>query len=344
MKLTYKDAGVDKSKGYESVNLIKDLVKSTYNENVFSSLGGFSGMYDLSGLDYKQPVLVSGTDGVGTKVDLAFRYDKHDTIGIDAVAMCVNDILCQGARPLFFLDYIATGKIYPEKIQSIVSGVSDGCRQSKMALIGGETAEMPGIYKENDYDLAGFAVGIVEKDKIIDGSKVEPGDILIGLSSSGLHSNGFSLVRKIIFDIKNMDLNEELPSLDMKLGDLLLEPTKIYVNTVLKLLDEVDIHAISHITGGGFYENIPRVLKDNQNARIDLSNYQVPEVFNLIGEWGDLDKKEMYSTFNMGIGMVLVIDPKDEKKTLEILDGLEESYFILGQVVAGNKEVDLCNY
>jgi len=341
MKLTYKDAGVDKTKGYESVDLIKDLVKSTYNEGVFSQLGGFSGMYDLSFLSYEKPVLVSGTDGVGTKVDLAFKYDKHDTIGIDAVAMCVNDILCQGAKPLFFLDYIATGKIYPEKIQSIVKGVTDGCLQSDMALIGGETAEMPGIYKEDEYDLAGFAVGIVEKDKIIDGSKVEAGDRLIGLKSSGLHSNGFSLVRKIIFDLKDKDLNEEIESLDQKLGDSLLEPTRIYVKTVLALLEEIDVHAISHITGGGFYENLPRVLKEDQDALVDLRDYELPEIFKLIGQWGEIEEEEMFSTFNMGIGMVLVVGKEDEKKTLELLEKLGEDHVVLGEIIEGTKEVKI---
>ena len=341
MKLTYKDAGVDKTKGYESVDLIKDLVKSTYNEGVFSQLGGFSGMYDLSFLSYEKPVLVSGTDGVGTKVDLAFKYDKHDTIGIDAVAMCVNDILCQGAKPLFFLDYIATGKIYPEKIQSIVKGVTDGCLQSDMALIGGETAEMPGIYKEDEYDLAGFAVGIVEKDKIIDGSKVEAGDRLIGLKSSGLHSNGFSLVRKIIFDLKDKDLNEEIESLDQKLGDSLLEPTRIYVKTVLALLEEIDVHAISHITGGGFYENLPRVLKEDQDALVDLRDYELPEIFKLIGQWGEIEEEEMFSTFNMGIGMVLVVAKEEEKKTLELLEKLGEDHVVLGEIIEGTKEVKI---
>lgn len=298
-------------------------------------------MYDLSFLSYEKPVLVSGTDGVGTKVDLAFKYDKHDTIGIDAVAMCVNDILCQGAKPLFFLDYIATGKIYPEKIQSIVKGVTDGCLQSDMALIGGETAEMPGIYKEDEYDLAGFAVGIVEKDKIIDGSKVEAGDRLIGLKSSGLHSNGFSLVRKIIFDLKDKDLNEDIESLDQKLGDALLEPTRIYVKTVLALLEEIDVHAISHITGGGFYENLPRVLKEDQDALVDLRDYELPEIFKLIGQWGEIEEEEMFSTFNMGIGMVLVVDKEDEKKTLELLEKLGEDHVVLGEIIEGTKEVKI---
>lgn len=298
-------------------------------------------MYDLSFLSYEKPVLVSGTDGVGTKVDLAFKYDKHDTIGIDAVAMCVNDILCQGAKPLFFLDYIATGKIYPEKIQSIVKGVTDGCLQSDMALIGGETAEMPGIYKEDEYDLAGFAVGIVEKDKIIDGSKVEAGDRLIGLKSSGLHSNGFSLVRKIIFDLKDKDLNEEIESLDQKLGDALLEPTRIYVKTVLSLLEEIDVHAISHITGGGFYENLPRVLKEDQDALVDLRDYELPEIFKLIGQWGEIEEEEMFSTFNMGIGMVLVVAKEDEKKTLELLEKLGEDHVVLGEIIEGTKEVKI---
>ena len=344
MTLTYKDAGVDKESGYKSVKLIKDMVQSTYNENVDSSLGGFAGLYDISKFGYKHPLLVSGTDGVGTKVEIAFKAEKHDTVGIDAVAMCVNDILCQGARPLFFLDYIASGKIKPEKIHDIVAGVVEGCHQSNAALIGGETAEMPGIYEENDYDIAGFAVGIVDKEKLIDGSKAKAGDKIIGLTSSGIHSNGFSLVRKIVFDLKGMNVDTYVEELDAKLGDALLVPTKIYVKPVLNVMDKIDVHGCVHITGGGLFENVPRVLKENTDAHIDLAHHKVPEIFELLQKWGGVDRLEMYNTFNMGLGMLLFVAEEDVDETLDILKQAGEDAYVVGSIEQGNKEVKLCNF
>ncbi|MDO5027189.1 MAG: phosphoribosylformylglycinamidine cyclo-ligase [Tissierellia bacterium] len=343
MKLTYKDAGVDKEAGYKEVQLIKGIVKTTFNKGVVSDLGGFGGMFRIDKDKYENPILVSGTDGVGTKLDLAFRMDKHDTIGIDAVAMCVNDILCQGAKPLFFLDYIATGKLLPEKMAKIVEGVAEGCRQSQAALIGGETAEMPGIYQENHYDIAGFAVGIVDEKDAITGEKVEIGDKLIGLRSSGLHSNGFSLVRKIIFDLQNKDLNEYSNQLDSTIGEALLEPTKIYVQDVLPLIERFKIHGISHITGGGIYENLPRILKDGQRAIWDLKDYQIPPVFKLIQEWGNVETKEMFNTFNMGVGMVLVVDPGDYDDILDDLGQRKIDFVEMGHIIEGKKGVELCN-
>lgn len=343
MKLTYKDAGVDKEAGYKEVQLIKNIVKTTFTPGVVSDLGGFGGMFAIDKDKYDEPILVSGTDGVGTKLDLAFKMDKHDTIGIDAVAMCVNDILCQGAKPLFFLDYIATGRLVPEKMAKIVEGVAEGCRQSGAALIGGETAEMPGIYQDNHYDIAGFAVGVVDKKKMITGDKVEIGDRLIGLKSSGLHSNGFSLIRKIIFDLKNMDLNTSLDQVGITLGQALLTPTKIYVEDVYPLIEKYDIHGISHITGGGIYENLPRVLKDGQKAVWDLKDYEIPSLFKLIQEWGNVDLKEMFSTFNMGVGMVLIVAKDDYDDILKDLDQRDISYVEMGNIQEGNKEVDLWN-
>ena len=343
MKLTYKDAGVDKEAGYKEVQLIKNIVKTTFTPGVVSDLGGFGGMFAIDKDKYDEPILVSGTDGVGTKLDLSFKMDKHDTIGIDAVAMCVNDILCQGANPLFFLDYIATGRLVPEKMAKIVEGVAEGCRQSGAALIGGETAEMPGIYQDNHYDIAGFAVGVVDKKKMITGDKVEIGDRLIGLKSSGLHSNGFSLVRKIIFDLKNMDLNTSLDQVGMTLGQALLTPTKIYVEDVYPLIEKYDIHGISHITGGGIYENLPRVLKDGQKAVWDLKDYEIPSLFKLIQEWGNVDLKEMFSTFNMGVGMVLIVAKDDYGDILKDLNQGDISYVEMGSIQEGNKEVDLWN-
>lgn len=343
MKLTYKDAGVDKEAGYKEVQLIKKIVKTTFTPGVVSDLGGFGGMFAIDKDKHDEPILVSGTDGVGTKLDLAFKMDKHDTIGIDAVAMCVNDILCQGAKPLFFLDYIATGRLVPEKMAKIVEGVAEGCRQSGAALIGGETAEMPGIYQDNHYDIAGFAVGVVDKKKMITGDKVEIGDRLIGLKSSGLHSNGFSLIRKIIFDLKNMDLNTSLDQVGITLGQALLTPTKIYVEDVYPLIEKYDIHGISHITGGGIYENLPRVLKDGQKAVWDLKDYEIPSLFKLIQEWGNVDLKEMFSTFNMGVGMVLIVAKDDYDDILKDLDQRDISYVEMGNIQEGNKEVDLWN-
>jgi len=343
MKLTYKDAGVDKEAGYKEVQLIKNIVKTTFNSGVVSDLGGFGGMFRLDKSNYENPILVSGTDGVGTKLDLAFKMDKHDTIGIDAVAMCINDVLCQGAKPLFFLDYIATGKLIPEKMASIVEGIAEGCRQSGAALIGGETAEMPGIYQEGHYDIAGFAVGVVDEKDVITGQKVQVGDKLIGLKSSGVHSNGFSLVRKIIFDVMKKDLNDYEEALGMKLGEALLTPTKIYVNDVYPLIEKFDIHAISHITGGGVYENLPRVLHDGISAKWDLSNYQIPPIFQLLEKWGNVDRKEMFGTFNMGIGMVLVVANDQYDDILADLNSRQIDYVEMGEIIEGNKEVELCN-
>lgn len=336
MKLTYKDAGVNKEAGYQQVQLIKSIVKETYTDGVVSDLGGFSGLFRPDFSTMKNPLLVSGTDGVGTKVELAFRANIHHTVGIDCVAMCVNDILCQGAQPLFFLDYIATGKLVPEKMADLVSGIAQGCKQAGAALIGGETAEMPGIYQEDHYDLAGFVVGMVDQDKLISKENVKVGDKIIGLKSSGLHSNGFSLVRKVI---EGRDHNEFIPDLNKTLIEELLTPTKIYVKPVLELLESVTVHGISHITGGGFIENIPRALNENQRAQIDCS-YEIPSIFNLIQQWGNIESLEMYNTFNMGIGLVLMVDQSDVDSVLEYF-GSEA--IVLGEVVEGELGVDLCN-
>lgn len=342
MTLSYKDAGVDKEAGYREVQLIKQLVKKTFSPGVISDLGGFGGLFQIDKDAYQEPVLVSGTDGVGTKLDLAFRMDKHDTIGIDCVAMCANDILCQGAKPLFFLDYIATGKLVPEKMASIVEGVVEGCVQSEMALIGGETAEMPGIYQTNHYDIAGFAVGIVDKSKMITPGKVKIGDKVIGLKSSGVHSNGFSLVRKIIFDVKNLPLDTHLDELDMSLGEALLTPTRIYIKDVLPLIEQFDIHALAHITGGGIYENVPRVLSDDQALKWDVSQYKIPAIFRYLEEWGNVARKEMFGTFNMGIGMVMFVDPADYAAITANLAERDIPFIDMGEIVAGNKDVELC--
>lgn len=335
-KLTYKDAGVDKDKGYEEVELIKQIVKKTHGKEVLTDIGGFAGAFapDLS--EIKNPVLLSGTDGVGTKIKLAMQMDKHDTVGIDCVAMCVNDIICQGAKPLFFLDYIATGKLNPEKMADLVRGVSEGCLQAEVALIGGETAEMPGIYQDDDYDLAGFAVGIADKEKIITGEKLKEGDIAIGLKSSGLHSNGFSLVRASM-DQANVSLEDKFDE-NQSIGEKLLTPTKIYVKDIKNLNENIDIKAIANITGGGLYENVPRVLKDDLSVEFELSEFEIDPIFKKIQQWGDIDIEEMYHTFNMGIGMVVFVDKYDERKALELLgnDAVK-----VGQVVNGNKEIKI---
>ena len=335
-KLTYKDAGVDKEKGYEEVELIKKIVKKTHGKEVLADIGGFAGAFapDLS--EIKNPVLLSGTDGVGTKIKLAMDMDKHDTVGIDCVAMCVNDIICQGAKPLFFLDYIATGKLDPKKMSDLVSGVAEGCLESEAALIGGETAEMPGIYKDDDYDLAGFAVGIVDKEKIITGENLKEGDLAIGLASSGVHSNGFSLVRAAM-EQAGISLDDRFDQ-NQTVGQKLLTPTKIYVKDINKLKDDVEIKAISHITGGGLYENIPRVLTDDLSVDFDLSKLEKDPIFEKIQEWGNIDTHEMYHTFNMGIGMVVFVDPAYEKQSLEILG---ENAQTIGKVVKGNKNIKI---
>lgn len=335
MSEQYKNAGVSLEAGYESVKRIKKHIAATNRPGVMGNIGSFGGLFDLSSLGYKEPVLVSGTDGVGTKLKLAFMMDKHDTIGQDVVAMCVNDVLAQGAVPLFFLDYIAVGKNYPEKIEAIVKGVSDGCVLANCALIGGETAEMPDMYDIDDYDIAGFTVGVVEKSKIIDGSKTKAGDIVIGLSSSGVHSNGFSLVRKLIFKDHNLDLNEKYEGLEKTLGDSLLEPTRIYVRSVSEVFKEVDVHGVAHITGGGFYENMPRCLKNGLGIEIKKGTWEMPCIFPFLQKLGNIEENEMYNVFNMGIGMILVVDEKDVDKTLEILATHHEKAQIIGKVVEG---------
>lgn len=339
MPIKYKDAGVDVANGQKEVELIKKLVEKTQSENVLSKLGGFSGLFSLENLNIKNPVLVSGTDGVGTKVMLAQMMNKHDTIGIDCVAMCVNDILCQGAKPLFFLDYIACGKLVPEKMEKIVKGVADGCLQANASLIGGETAEMPGLYKENDYDLAGFCVGVVDKEKIITGEKIKKGDHIFGLKSSGIHSNGYSLVRKIVLEKEKLSLDEKIEGLDTSLGEELLKPTKIYVKEILALLEKIEINGLSHITGGGFYENIPRMIPDGLCAKIDVRNIPLPKIFSLLEKWGELDKKDMYETFNMGVGLVFAVDKKDIEKVKEIID--EKELLDLGEVIENDEKIDL---
>ena len=337
---SYAAAGVDVTAGYASTNLIKPMVESTYIPGVIGTLGGFGGCFELP-TGYQEPVMVSGTDGVGTKLKLAYLMDKHDTIGIDCVAMCVNDIICGGARPLFFLDYMAMGKNVPERTAEIVKGVVEGCKQAGCALIGGETAEMPGIYPEDEYDLAGYSTGIVEKSKILTSDNMASGDVLIGLTSSGCHSNGFSLVRKV-FDIdKDPAVLEKYEDrLGKPLGAVLLTPTKIYVKPVLHLLDEgIAIHGISHITGGGFYENVPRMMKDGLCAEIDSAAYPLPEIFTLMAEVGEIPMRDMYNTFNMGIGMVLAVPAEDADKALALLEEAGEQAYRLGLITEGDEPV-----
>ena len=318
--------------GYESVKRIKKHIAATNRPGMMGNIGSFGGMFDLASLNYKEPVLVSGTDGVGTKLKIAFMMDKHDTIGQDAVAMCVNDVLAQGAAPLFFLDYIAVGKNEPAKIEAIVKGVADGCVMSNCALIGGETAEMPDMYSEDEYDIAGFTVGAVEKSKLIDGSKVRTGDLLIGLASSGVHSNGFSLVRKIVFKDNQLDLNKQYEGLPDTLGNVLLTPTRIYVKPVLQVLEQVDIHAICHITGGGFDENIPRVLQPGQGIFVQEGSWEMPPIFPFLEKYGKVDHREMFNIFNMGVGMVLVVHPDDADKTISLFQSLGEKASVIGRV------------
>ena len=341
--MDYKNAGVDIEAGYESVELMKKFVKGTMRPEVLGGLGGFSGAFSLDAIkNMEEPVLLSGTDGCGTKVKLAFLMDKHDTIGIDAVAMCVNDIACSGGEPLFFLDYIACGKNYPEKIATIVSGVAEGCKQSGCALVGGETAEHPGLMPENDYDLAGFAVGVVDKKDIIDGSDIKPGDVLVAMPSTGVHSNGFSLVRKV-FDITEESLNTYYDELGKTLGEALLAPTRIYVKALKHIkASGITLKACSHITGGGFYENIPRMLPVGVRAQVKKDSYEVPAIFKLLAKKGDIDEHMMYNTYNMGVGMCLAIDPADADKTIAAIESAGDKAFVLGTVVAGEKGVDLC--
>lgn len=336
----YKAAGVDVEAGYESVKLMKADVQRTFNQYVLSHLGGFGGLIELPE-GYKKPVLVSGTDGVGTKLMIAFMMDKHDTIGIDAVAMCVNDILCQGAKPLFFLDYIACGKNYPEKIAQIVSGVAEGCVQGGMALIGGETAEMPDMYSLDDYDLAGFAVGVVEKDEIITGQSIAEGDVLVGLPSSGVHSNGFSLVRKLLFKDLKMDVHTKVDELGGTLGEALLTPTRIYVKAVEDLLKPYGVKGMSHVTGGGFYENIPRMIPEGLCAKVDTAAIDTLPIFKFIQEAGNITDEAMYSTFNMGIGLVSALPADQADGFVQALKDKGEKPVVLGEVVRGDEKIIL---
>lgn len=341
--MDYKKAGVDIEAGYKSVELMKEHVKKTMRPEVLGGLGGFAGAFDLSGIkNMEEPVLLSGTDGCGTKVKLAFVMDKHDTIGIDAVAMCVNDIACSGGEPLFFLDYIACGKNYPEKIASIVSGVAEGCLQSECALVGGETAEHPGLMPEDDYDLAGFAVGVVDKKNIIDGSTIKAGDTLIGIASSGVHSNGFSLVRKV-FEITKESLDTYYDELGKTLGEALIEPTRIYVKALKNVKNAgVRIKGCSHITGGGFFENVPRMLPENVRAIIKKESYPVPALFDLIQKNGNIEEHMMYNTFNMGLGMVIAVNPEDVETIMKAIEEAGDKCYVVGNIVEGDKGVDLC--
>jgi len=343
-KVTYKDAGVDIDSGNNFVKLIKPLVKATYRPEVIADLGGFGGLFSLNSSKYRQPVLVSGTDGVGTKLKLAFMADKHDTVGIDLVAMCVNDIIVQGAEPLFFLDYLATGRLVPEKASEVVKGIAQGCSMAGCALIGGETAEMPGFYAEGEYDLAGFAVGVVERDNIIDGSSITVGNKLIGITSNGLHSNGYSLARKVLFDIMGLEINSPLPGLQSTVAEELLTPTRIYVKTVLNLLRDFRINGIAHITGGGLLENVPRILPNGCKAIIAKDSWVVPPIFPLLQQGGGIEDMEMFRTFNCGIGMVLVVPDKEAEEVLIRLSGLNEQAFVIGEVAkcdAGGECVEL---
>jgi phosphoribosylformylglycinamidine cyclo-ligase len=331
----YKQAGVDIEAGYEAVSRMKKHVQRTIRSGVLGSLGGFGGMFDLSALGYKEPVLVSGTDGVGTKLMLAFMLDKHDTIGMDCVAMCVNDIIVQGAEPLFFLDYIACGKAVPEKIEQIVKGIADGCVEAGCALVGGETAEMPGMYGLDEYDVAGFAVGIVEKSKLITGETIEAGDVLIGLSSSGLHSNGYSLVRKIVFEDAMLDVQTVYEPFSSPLSDELLRPTRIYVQAVREVLKEFTIKGMAHITGGGFIENIPRMLPNGLGAEIDYGSWPIPPIFDFLQQHGKLQRKEMFNIFNMGIGFVLAVESEIVPNVIQRLEQCGEKAYVIGRVKNG---------
>jgi phosphoribosylformylglycinamidine cyclo-ligase len=335
---SYKAAGVDVTAGYKGVELMKKAVQATYTNAVISDIGGFGGLYAPQIKGMEEPILVSGTDGVGTKLKLAFLMDKHDTIGEDCVAMCANDVICTGASPMFFLDYMALGKNIPEKVATIVAGVAEGCKKANCSLIGGETAEMPGFYPVDEYDLAGFCVGIVDKKKIINNKTIEIGDKVIGLKSSGVHSNGFSLVRKV-FDVNKENLNEYVESLGCTVGEALLEPTKIYVKPILKLIEQVKVKGISHITGGGFYENMPRMLREGVALKIDKNSYEVPPIFKLIAERGNIPERDMYNTFNMGIGMAVIVPESEVEKSLEILKESGEEAYLIGEVVEGNREI-----
>lgn len=337
---SYAAAGVDVTAGYESVELIKSHVKRTNIPGVIGSIGGFGGMFEIGAGDYKNPVLVSGTDGVGTKLKIAFLMDKHDTVGIDCVAMCVNDVACSGAKPLFFLDYIACGKNYPEKIAQIVSGVAEGCVQAGCALVGGETAEHPGLMPNEEYDLAGFTVGIGEKDKLVSGERLSPGNAIIGVASSGVHSNGFSLIRKV-FNITEERLGIQVAELGKTLGDELLTPTRIYVKPLLALMDKVNVNAISHITGGGFYENVPRMLKNGCTAVIEKNKCFKKPIFDLIAQEGNIPERDMFNTFNMGTGLVIAVNSDKADEAVRILEENGEQAAVIGEIKSGEKGVEL---
>lgn len=339
MSEAYKKAGVDIAAGNEAVERMKKHVQSTMRPEVMGGLGGFGGLFGLNKDKYEEPVLVSGTDGVGTKLKIAFAMDKHDTIGIDAVAMCVNDIIVQGAEPLFFLDYLACDKVIPEKIEAIVKGVADGCLQSGCALIGGETAEMPGMYADGEYDIAGFTVGIVDKKKMIDGSTIKPGDVVLGLASSGVHSNGFSLVRRLLLEEQGYSLHDEIAELGCKLGDALLAPTRIYVKQVLAILEQVQVKGLAHITGGGFIENIPRVLPQGVNVAIDYGSWPILPIFELMQREGGISNRDMFTTFNMGIGMVMVVDASQAEEAIRIAESQGETVYRIGTVTEGDRIV-----
>jgi len=339
MSEAYKKAGVDIAAGNEAVERMKKHVQSTMRPEVMGGLGGFGGLFGINKDKYEEPVLVSGTDGVGTKLKIAFAMDKHDTIGIDAVAMCVNDIVVQGAEPLFFLDYLACDKVIPEKIEAIVKGVADGCVQSGCALIGGETAEMPGMYAEGEYDIAGFTVGIVDKRKMIDGLTIQPGDVVLGLASSGVHSNGFSLVRRLLLEEKGYSLQDEIAELGDKLGNVLLAPTRIYVKQVLAILEQVQVKGLAHITGGGFIENIPRVLPQGVNVEIEYGSWPILPIFDLMQREGGISHRDMFTTFNMGIGMVMVVPADQADKAVQIAEEQGEKVYRIGRVTEGDRIV-----
>ena len=339
---SYAAAGVDITAGYKAVELMKTHIKRTLTAGAMSDIGGFGGLFELDLTGIAKPVLVSGTDGVGTKLKLAFIMDKHDTVGIDCVAMCANDIVCCGAKPLLFLDYIACGKNVPERIAEIVSGIAEGCVQSNAALIGGETAEMPGFYPVDEYDLAGFCVGVVDKDKVLDNTKMTEGDVVIALPSSGVHSNGFSLVRKV-FDVENADIKTPVAELGGKsVGETLLTPTKIYVKPMVALFEEVTVKAVSHITGGGFYENIPRSIPDGFGAKIDKASLRILPIFDLIAKTGNIPERDMFNTFNMGVGMSIVVAKEDAEKAIEVLKANGEDAYIIGEIIKGEEKVVIC--
>lgn len=339
MSEAYRQAGVDIDAGNEAVERMKKHVKKTFRPEVLSGLGGFGALFKPNLSNVEEPVFVSGTDGVGTKLKIAFAMDKHDTVGIDVVAMCVNDVIVQGAEPLFFLDYLACGKVVPEKMEAIVKGIADGCVQAGCALIGGETAEMPSMYQEEEYDIAGFTVGMVDRKDLIDGSKVKEGHVLIGLASSGIHSNGFSLVRKILLDDAKLSLDSHVDELGAPLGEVLLEPTKIYVKSILSVLKEFTVHGLVHVTGGGFHDNIPRVIPEGLQAEVNAESWKVPKIFSFIQQAGNVSDYDMFRTFNMGIGMILVVNPEDSQAIAERFQSLGEDAYVIGTVQQGTEGV-----